>query len=151
MLKPITLVLCCLVVCCCSAAGCLNSTSNQTTSNNQNSGLQDSRVTLNVTSTAVGQPVSIPATITDGSGHPLDAKPIEWFLDGNSLGKSQSSSDGTTTLHLTSQYTGNLGNTTYHQLRVNFYGDDTYKSSTATSFLIVNATNSVVQNSTTRS
>ncbi len=149
MLKPLTLALCCLVVCCCSVAGCLNPTSNQTTSNNQNSGLQDSRISLNVTSTAPGNPVSIPATITDATGRPLDGKVIEWFLDSTSLGKSQSS-NGTTTLHLTSQYTGNLGNSTYYQLRVIFYGDDTYKSSTASSFLIVNSTSSAVQNSTTR-
>ncbi|MGZ4905369.1 MAG: hypothetical protein ACXV3U_00935 [Halobacteriota archaeon] len=119
--------------------------------------MQDSRISLNVTSTALGSPVSIPATITDGAGRPLDGKVVEWFLDGKSLGKSQSS-NGTTTLHLTSQftsqYTGTF-NSTYHELRVNFYGDDTYKSSTATSFLIVNATSpvgatsQVVQNSTT--
>ncbi|MGZ7166940.1 MAG: Ig-like domain-containing protein [Halobacteriota archaeon] len=100
--------------------------------------MQDSQLSLGVTSAAVGEPASIRATVSDGNGRPLNGKIIEWFLDGKPLGKSQSR-NGTTTLNLTSEYIDNLGSRT-HQVQVNFYGDTSYKSSTATSFLLITAT-----------
>ncbi len=136
--KLTSLALCFSLLCCCSVAGCLSATPNQTTTSNQKSGLQDSQVSLGITSTALGESASIRATISDGNGRPLDGKIVEWFLDGKSLGKSQSR-NGATMLNLTSEYIDNLGNRT-HQLQVNFYGDAIYKSSTATSFLLITAT-----------
>ncbi len=100
-----------------------------------------------MTSTALGEPTSIRATITDGSSHPLDGKVIEWFLDGKALGKSQSR-NGATMLNLTSEYIDNLGSRT-HLVQANFYGDSNYKSSTATSFLLINATGSSVNENST--
>jgi hypothetical protein len=47
--------------------------------------------------------------------------------------------NGATTLSLTGEYTDNLGLGT-HRVQVNFYGDSTYKSGTATSFLVITAT-----------
>ncbi len=145
MLKRVTLMLCFLLLCACSVAGCLSTTPNQANSS-QKSSLQDSQLSVSMTSTALGEPASIRATINDGNGRPLDGKIIEWFLDGKALGKSQSR-NGATMLNLTSEYIDNLGSRT-HLVQANFYGDATYKSSTATSFLQVNATGgSVTENS----
>ena len=138
MLKLLSLTVSILLLCCCSIAGCLSAAPNQTTNSNQKQSLQDSQVSLDVTSTALGEPTSIRATVSDGNSRPLDGKVIEWFLDGKSLGKSQSR-NGVTMLNLTSEYVDNLGART-HQVQVNFYGDTTYKSSTATSFLLITAT-----------
>ncbi len=138
MLKLLSLTVSILLLCCCSIAGCLSAAPNQATNSNQKQSLQDSQVSLGVTSTALGEPTSIRATVSDSNSRPLDGKVIEWFLDGKSLGKSQSR-DGVTMLNLTSEYVDNLGARTY-QVQVNFYGDTTYKSSTATSFLLITAT-----------
>ncbi len=142
MLKLVSLALCFLLLSCSMVAGCLGTTPSQTAQSNQRSTLQDSQISLGITSTALGEPASIRATISDSSGRPLDGKIIEWFLDGKSLGRSQSK-DGTTMLNLTSEYVDNLGVRT-HQVQVNFYGDGNYKSSTATSFLQVTATSAQV-------
>ncbi len=147
MLKQAILGICFLLLCSCSIAGCLSTTPNQANTS-QKSNLQDSQLSIPVTSTALGEPTSIRATITDGSSHPLDGKVIEWFLDGKALGKSQSR-NGATMLNLTSEYVDNLGSRT-HSVQANFYGDANYKSCTATSFLLINATGtSVTENSTT--
>jgi len=95
-------------------------------------------LSLSSASAALGDPVSVQAVLKDSSGRALDGKVVEWFIDGGSVGKSQMK-NGTTTLSLTGEYTGNLGLGT-HQMQVNFYGDTTYESSTATSFLIITAT-----------
>ncbi len=86
----------------------------------------------------MGEPISVKAVLKDDSGRALDGKIVEWFIDGSSIGKSQMK-NGSTTLSLTSEYTDNLGLKT-HQMQVNFYGDSTYKTSTATTFLTITAT-----------
>ncbi len=141
MPKLVGLTLVILLLCSCSVAGCLSAAPNQTTSSNQKSSLQDSQVSLGVTSAALGEPTSIRATVSDGDGRPLNGKIVEWFLDGRSLGKSQSR-NGATMLNLTSEYIDSLGART-HQLQVNFYGDTSYRSSTATSFLLITATGGI--------
>jgi hypothetical protein len=100
--------------------------------------LKASEISLSVVSAALGEPVSSKAVLKDSSGSALNGKVVEWFIDGRSVGKSQMK-NGATTLSLTGEYTDNLGLKT-HQLQVNFYGDATYKSSTATSFLNITAT-----------
>ncbi len=143
MRKVIGLTLAILLLFCCSSAGCLSAAPDQTTnSSSQKSALQDSQVSLGVTSTALGEPTSIRATINDENGRPLDGKIVEWLLDGKSLGKSQSR-NGTTMLNLTSEYIDSLG-AKAHQLQVNFYGDTSYRSSTATSFLLITATGTAI-------
>jgi len=76
--------------------------------------------------------------LKDGNGRALDGKTVEWFIDGASVGKSQVKS-GVTMMNLTSEYIDNLG-IQAHQVRVTFYGDQSYESSTASSFLQVTAT-----------
>jgi hypothetical protein len=88
--------------------------------------------------TALGEPVSMQATLRDGNGRALDGKTVEWFIDGVSVGKSQVKS-GVTMMNLTGEYVENLG-IKVHQVRVSFYGDATYESSTATTFLQIIAT-----------
>jgi hypothetical protein len=88
--------------------------------------------------TALDEPVSIQATLKDGNGRLLDGKTVEWFIDGASVGKSQVK-NGATMMNLTSEYVDNLG-IQAHQVRVSFYGDQSYESSTATSFLQITAT-----------
>jgi hypothetical protein len=88
--------------------------------------------------TALGEPVSIQATLKDGNGRALDGKIVEWFIDGTSVGKSQVKS-GVTMMNLTGQYVENLG-IKAHRVQVSFYGDASYESSTATSFLQITAT-----------
>jgi hypothetical protein len=83
----------------------------------------------------LGEPVSIQATLKDGNGRALYGKTVEWFIDGVSVGKSQVKS-GVTMMNLTSEYVENLGIKT-HLVQVSFYGDASYGSSTATSFLLV--------------
>ena len=136
MLKEATLVLA-FLLCCCAISGCLSTAPSKDASDNQKSNLQESQVALTVTTTALGEPASVKATVTDGSGKPLDGKVVEWFLDGKSLGKSQAK-NGITFMNLTSEYVDNLGYRT-HQVQANFYGDTAYESSTATSFLLITA------------
>jgi hypothetical protein len=135
--KTITLALC-IVLCCCFVSGCVGNTSNQNGSSQGSSSLKASEISLSSTSAALGEPVSSKAVLKDSSGSALNGKVVEWFIDGRSVGKSQMKNDATT-LSLTGEYIDNLGLKT-HQLQVNFYGDATYKSSTATSFLNITAT-----------
>jgi hypothetical protein len=135
--KTITLALC-IVLCSCFIGGCVGNTSNQNGSSQGSGSLKTSEISLNSTSTALGVPVSSKAVLMDSNGNALNGKVVEWFVDGRSVGKSQMK-NGATTLSLTGEYTDNLGLKT-HQLQVNFYGDATYKSSTATSFLNITAT-----------
>lgn len=100
--------------------------------------MKASEISLSSASAALGEPVSTQAVLKDNSGTALNGKVVEWFIDGLSVGKSQMK-NGATTLSLTGEYTDSLGLKT-HQLQVNFYGDATYKSSTATSFLNITAT-----------
>jgi len=125
------------LLCCCTISGCLSMTPSQNANNSQKLTSQGSQLSLTLTSVALGEPASIKATVTDINGKPLDGKVVEWFIDGKSLGKSQSK-DGVTFMNLTSEDVNNLGYRT-HQVQANFYGDTTYESSTATSFLLVTA------------
>jgi hypothetical protein len=135
--KTIKLVLC-VVLCYCFISGCVDNTSNQNGSSPGSGSLKASEISLSSESAALGEPVSSKAILKDSSGNALNGKIVEWFIDGSSVGKSQMK-NGTTSLSLTGEYTDNLGIKT-HQLQVNFYGDTTYKSSTATSFLNITAT-----------
>ena len=137
MRKTITLALC-IVLFCSFVSGCVGNTSNQNGSGQGSSSLKASEISLGSASAALGEPVSSKAVLKDSSGSALNGKVVEWFIDGSSVGKSQMK-NGATTLSLTGEYTDNLGLKT-HQLQVNFYGDATYKSSTATSFLNITAT-----------
>lgn len=116
----------------------MGDTSSQNGSGQGSSSLKASEISLNSALTALDAPVSVKAVLKDGSGRALDGKVVEWFIDGRSVGKSQMK-NGATTLSLTGEYTANLGLRT-HQMQVNFYGDSTYKSSTATAFLTITAT-----------
>ncbi len=135
--KTTTLALC-IVLCCCFVSGCVDNTSSQNGSSQGSSSLKASEISLNSASAALGEPVTIKAVLKDSSGSAINGKVVEWFIDTNSVGKSQMK-NGATTLSLTGEYTDNLGLKT-HQLQVNFYGDATYKSSTTTSFLNITAT-----------
>lgn len=135
--KTIALALC-IVLCGCFVSGCVGNTSSQNVTSQGSSSLIATELSLSSASAALGDPVSVQAVLKDSSGRALDGKVVEWFIDGGSVGKSQMK-NGTTTLSLTGEYTGNLGLGT-HQMQVNFYGDTTYESSTATSFLIITAT-----------
>jgi hypothetical protein len=125
------------LLCCCTISGCLSIAPSQDANTNQKSNFQESQLSLTLASVALGEPASIKATMTDINGKPLDGKVVEWFIDGKSLGKSQSK-DGITFMNLTSEYVDNLAYRT-HQVQANFYGDAAYESSTATSFLLVTA------------
>jgi hypothetical protein len=116
----------------------VSNTSNQNGSSQGSDSLKASEIALSSASAALGEPVSAKAVLKDSSGKALNGKVVEWFVDGRSVGKSIMKNDATT-LSLTAEYTDNLGLKT-HQLQVNFYGDATYKSSTATSFLNITAT-----------
>jgi hypothetical protein len=116
----------------------VGNTSNQNGGSQGSSSLKASEISLDSASAALGEPVSSKAVLKDSGGSALNGKVVEWFIDGKSVGKSQMKNDATT-LSLTGEYTDNLGLKT-HQLQVNFYGDATYKSSTATSFLNITAT-----------
>ncbi|MGA7075272.1 MAG: Ig-like domain-containing protein [Halobacteriota archaeon] len=133
--KTIALALC-IVLCGCFVSGCVGDTSSQNGSGQGSSSLKASEISLSSASTALGEPLSVKAVVI--SGHALDGKVVEWFIDGTSVGRSQMK-NGVTTLSLTGEYTANLGLGT-HRMQVNFYGDSTYKSSTATSFLMITAT-----------
>ena len=135
--KTIALALC-IVLCGCFVSGCVGNTSSQNGSSQGSSSLKASELSLSSASTALGEPVLVQAVLKDSSGRALDGKVVEWFIDGGSVGRSQMK-NGTTTLSLTGEYTGNLGLGT-HRMQVNFYGDAAYESSTATSFLIITAT-----------
>ena len=135
--KAIALALC-IVLCGCFVSGCVGDTSRQNGSGQGSSSLKASEISLSSASTALGEPVSVKAVLNDGSGRALDGKVVAWFVDGGSVGKSQMK-NGETTLSLTGEYTSNLGLGT-HRMQVSFYGDSTYKSSTATSFLMITAT-----------
>lgn len=137
MRKTIALALC-IVLCCCFVTGCVNNSPSQNGNNQGSSGLKASEISLSSASAALGEPVSTQAVLKDSSGTALNGKVVEWFIDGLSVGKSQMK-NGATTLSLTGEYTDSLGLKT-HQLQVNFYGDATFKSSTATSFLNITAT-----------
>ena len=134
--KAIVLTLC-IVSCCCVVSGCTGSAPNQTASSQGSNRLQASQISISSARTGLGEPVSVQATLTDGNGRALDGKTVEWFIDGASVGKSQVQS-GITMMSLTSEYVSNLGIQT-HQVGVTFYGDQSYESSTATSFLQVTA------------
>jgi predicted small secreted protein len=138
--KTIQLMLC-VVLCCCFISGCVGNTSNQNGSSQGSSSLKASEISLSSVSAALGEPVSSKAILKDSSENALNGKIVEWFIDGSSVGKSQMK-NGSTSLSLTGEYIDNLGIKT-HQLQVNFYGDTTYKSSTATSFLNITATGSI--------
>ena len=134
--KAIVLTLC-IVSCCCLVSGCTGSAPNQTASSQGSNRLQASQISISSARTGLDEPVSIQATLKDGNGRALDGKTVEWFIDGASVGKSQVQS-GTTMMSLTSEYVNNLG-IQAHQVGVTFYGDQSYQSSTATSFLQVTA------------
>jgi hypothetical protein len=134
--KAIALALC-LVLCGCFVSGCVGNTSSQNGSSQGSSNLKATEISLSSASAALGEPVSVRAVLKDSSGSALNDKIVEWFIDGRSVGKSQMK-NGATTLSLTGEYTESLGLKT-HQTQVNFYGDATYKSSTATSFLNITA------------
>ncbi|HYA33798.1 MAG TPA: Ig-like domain-containing protein [Candidatus Bathyarchaeia archaeon] len=127
----------CIASCFCLISGCVNSTSNQNASG-QGANLQASQLSVGSAVTALDQPVSIQATLKDGNGRPLDGKAVEWFIDGASVGRSQVNS-GVTAMNLTPEFVDNLGIQT-HQVRVSFYGDASYESSTASSLLQITAT-----------
>lgn len=135
--KTIALALC-IVLCGCFVSGCAGNTSSQNGTSQASSSLKASELSLSSASAVLGEPISIQAVLKDSSGRALDGKVVEWFIDGGSVGKSQMK-NGTTTLSLTGEYTGNLG-LGMHRMQVNFYGDATYESSTATSFLTITAT-----------
>lgn len=135
--KAILLTLC-ILTCCCLVSGCTGSAPNQTASSQGSNRLQASQISVSSALTALDEPVSIQATLKDGNGRALDGKTVEWFIDGASVGKSQVES-GVTMMNLTSEYVDNLG-IQAHQVRVTFYGDQSYESSTASSFLQVTAT-----------
>jgi hypothetical protein len=135
--KTIALALC-IVLCGCFVSGCVGNTSSQNGSGQGSSSLNASEISLSSASAALGEPVSVQAVLKDATGRALDGKIVQWFIDGSSVGKSQMK-NGTTTLSLTGEYTDNLGLGT-HRVQVNFYGDSTYKSGTATSFLVITAT-----------
>lgn len=116
----------------------MGNTSNQNGSSQGSSSLKASEISLGSASAALGEPVSSKAVLKDSGGSALNGKVVEWFIDGKSVGKSQMKNDATT-LSLTGEHIDTLGLKT-HQLQVNFYGDATYKSSTATSFLNITAT-----------
>jgi len=135
--KAIVLTLC-IVSCCCLVSGCTGSAPNQTASSEGSNRLQASQISISSARTRLDEPVSIQATLKDGNGRVLNGKTVEWFIDGASVGKSQVNS-GTTMMSLTSEYVDKLGIQT-HQVGVTFYGDQSYESSTATSFLQIAAT-----------
>ena len=140
--KEIVLTLC-ILSCCCVVSGCTGSAPNQTVSSQGSNGPQASQLSVSSALTTFNEPVSIQATLKDGNGRALDDKIVEWFIDGVSVGKSQVQS-GTTMMSLTSEYVDNLGIQT-HQVGVTFYGDQSYESSTATSFLQITATGTPVE------
>ena len=146
--KAIVLTLC-IVSCCCLVSGCTGSAPNQTANSQGANRLQASQISVSSAQTMLDAPVSIQATLKDGNGRALDGKIVEWFIDGASVGKSQVKG-GTTAMSLTSEYVDNLGNQT-HQVGVIFYGDQSYASSTATSFLQVTATIAAQGNASTNS
>ena len=135
--KEIVLTLC-ILSCCCLVSGCTGSAPNQTASSQGSNSPQASQLSVSSALTALGEPVSIQATLKDGNGRALDGKTIEWFIDGVSVGKSQVKS-GVTMMNLTAEYVENL-DIKAHQVQVSFYGDASYGSSTATSFLQITAT-----------
>jgi len=126
----------------------VGNTSNQNGSSQGSGSLKASEISLSSASAALGEPVTAKAVLKDNSGNALNGKVVEWFIDGRSVGKSLMKNSATT-LSLTAEYTDYLGLKT-HQLQVNFYGDATYKSSTATSFLNITAagTLGIVSNDT---
>jgi len=135
--KEIVLTLC-ILSCCCLVSGCTASAPNQTVSSRGSNGPQASQLSVSSVLTAFGEPVSIQATLKDGNGRVLDDKIVEWFIDGVSVGKSQVKG-GVTMMNLTGEYVESLG-IGVHQVKVSFYGDTSYESSTATSFLQITAT-----------
>jgi hypothetical protein len=128
----------CIVSSCCLVSGCVGSAPNQTASSQGSNSPQASQIAVSSALTALDQPVSIQATLKDANGRPLDGKNVEWFIDGAPVGKSQVKS-GVTMMNLTTEFVDNLG-IKMHQVRVSFYGDVNYESSTATSFLQITAT-----------
>ncbi len=114
------------------ASGCItDSTVNQTQSNVP----VNSFLSLASASVTVGEPVSMTAVLKDDKNIPLNGKVVNWYIDGNYVGKSQVK-DGSTAMSLSGSDTTLLGNKT-HQIKVEFYGDAQYKSSTATTILSI--------------
>jgi hypothetical protein len=134
--KTITLVFC-IALCACCVSGCLSNVTPQNGSQ-VSGGQQGSSISLSSATTASDTPVSINAVLEDSLGHVLDGKVVTWFIDGRSIGQSQMM-NGSTTLSLTGDYVDSLG-LGLHQVQVDFYGDTSYKSSTATAFLTITAT-----------
>jgi hypothetical protein len=127
-------------------ASCISGCTNNTNSNfSSSNGLNDS-ISLNSASVAMGEPVSITATLIDGHSNPLDGKVITWYIDGNYVGKSQVKK-GITMMSLSSSDTLLLGNKT-HIITVEFYGDQHYKPSTATTLLLIKEIPTQISNST---
>lgn len=127
-------------------ASCISGCTNNTNSNfSSSSGLNDSIISLNSASATVGEPASITATLLDGNSNPLDGKVITWYIDGNYVGKSQVKK-GITMMSLSSSDTLLLGNKT-HIIKVEFYGDQQYKPSTATTLLLLKAIPTQISNS----
>lgn len=117
-------------------ASCISGCTNNTNSNFFNSNTpRDSIISLNSKSVAMGEPVSITATLTDGTNNPLEGKVITWYIDSNYVGKSQVK-NGITMMNLSSSDTLLLGKKT-HIVEVEFYGDQEYKPSTATTLLLI--------------
>jgi hypothetical protein len=126
-------------------ASCMSGCTNNTNSNfSSSNGLNDS-ISLNSASVAMGEPVSITATLIDGHSNPLDGKVITWYIDGNYVGKSQVKK-GITMMSLSSSDTLLLGNKT-HIIKVEFYGDQQYKPSTATTLLLLKGIPTQISNS----
>lgn len=141
MRSKIVLIAAIIIASCIS--GCTNNTNSSFSSSNA---LSDSKISLNSESVAMGEPVSITATLTDGNGNPLDGKVITWYIDGNYVGKSQVKT-GITMMSLSSSDTLLLGNKT-HIITVEFYGDQHYKPSTATTLLLIKEIPTQLSNST---
>lgn len=124
-------------------AGCTNNINSNSSSSHA---LRDSIISLNSESVAMGEPVSITATLTDGNGNRLDGKVITWYIDDNYVGKSQVKT-GITMMSLSSSDTLLLGIKT-HIIKVEFYGDQHYKPSTATTLLLIKEIPTQISNST---
>jgi hypothetical protein len=117
-------------------ASCISGCTNNTNSTfSSSSSLNDSIISLKSASAGVGEPVSITASLIDGKSNPLDGKVVTWYIDGNYVGKSQVKK-GITMMNLSSSDTLLLGNKT-HMIKVEFYGDQQYKPSTATTLLLL--------------
>jgi hypothetical protein len=134
--KTISLAFC-IALCACCISGCVSNVTPQNGSQ-VSGGPQATSISLSSATTASDTPVSVKAVVEDSLGRPLDGKVVAWFIDSRSIGQSQMM-NGSTTLSLTGDYVNSLG-LGLHQMQVNFYGDESYKSSTATAFLTITAT-----------